>query len=1167
MPSPTVDPLEVQPVRKRQRHNLLDVSNKPIMPSRTSGRIRVKMEAAAAAEQHKQQVQQQQQLEQATTEQSKTTVGPPTKPQVVIKHRRRRRQKMNGESLGEIQIDVKRPNSVLVDTSIRALLTNFAFSQLSPENQKILVESLPLVDRPVSANDNESIELNPSSINNEFFNRACIEWRDRLAYGEFTNEHQTKLKAEQERDKSKIDPWKARNFENIWGIKTINKENLGKMLEKSAMEVKGRMEQDDFEIPEGYINEMWKTEEEMKQDQQMQDENEQLDDSEQPEDMKDEEDEDDEDDDEDDEEDDNEMMDQDAEEEVETTNLNTVMMPSPSQNPSVSTSVPTPPQTVTSTQPDMNDTPPRDSPSPPPMQISTSIKSLEPPLHQPVIAEATSSADDIPTILEMDSPEPSTSNFIADDDDDIASHVELSSDGMPTQWYHQQEHDYLKNIPEMEPESSGMDMEGVGDIIDDTAGIELIENDNAIESVMNDNFSSSPSPEPEPEHMHEQPQQQQHIITTPTVTRITNYDSELPQEIFHKNESQQVNASSAFSPNSGVLINNYMKQAQEEQAPVVVVNDPSSQYNQVVMQDDHNEAQYTDTYMMDEAEIDSGNAFHEEIRMTMPKNVKLVAFPSGVNYIKNDNYIIEETPTQHIPQQTTSTPTYRTNGANIQPLQNSYFVGGGNTFTYISDMGNKIETSEPTTRIVKQDSNSGQGQQMKQRIIYEISTEPKVSYEQPTHHVTYATPPQPEIFHKMVNHNGTTTIYTESAGPPQKKTIIQRKKPNDPYTVQVALQSVTNNNTIILRPIGNSTTQQIQPQQQKSIVHIHRAPQIMQTTSQPVQFFTTAPPQTYLKKQTVIIPQMAPTSAIKTQPKYTTVIRAPVAPQVINAQQPQQQITTQQLAPGTNSKIQRPIQKQKVIMSTSSLQQYRSFNNKPNAHGSRKQLHPQHIIRHAPSTTVIPTTTVIHHSMATEAKGNQIPVILPSNGPETFTHQIPVSQVVSASPTVVTINSAPTKNIFVRQNRPPQQIFQPQHNQQIFTTTQPTQATVLQQQPPQQLHSPQLLSQQLQAQQLQTQQMQPQQMQPQQMQPQQLQPQNLNQLQNQFSQNQQISLHPRMRTLNHQRPPPGSVNLERSYQICQAVIQNSPNRHQLNCHLKPPPTSLLGGNAMQQKKF
>lgn len=34
--------------------------------------------------------------------------------------------------------------------------------------------------------------------------------------------------------------------------------------------------------------------------------------------------------------------------------------------------------------------------------------------------------------------------------------------------------------------------------------------------------------------------------------------------------------------------------------------------------------------------------------------------------------------------------------------------------------------------------------------------------------------------------------------------------------------------------------------------------------------------------------------------------------------------------------------------------------------------------------------------------------------------------------------------------------------------------------------------------------------------------------------------------------PPGAVNLERSYQICQAVIQNSPNRHQLRCQLRPP---------------
>lgn len=171
-----------------------------------------------------------------------------------------------------------------------------------------------------------------------------------------------------------------------------------------------------------------------------------------------------------------------------------------------------------------------------------------------MIAEATSSADDVP-LIQLDSPE--NNNFIADDDDEVASHVELSSDGMPThQWYHhEQEHDYLKNIPEMEPESSGMDMDTVGDIVDDTAGIELIENDNA------QSFNIAP------------------------VTRISSYDAELPQEIFHKNDQQ--------------LLNNYVQQ----EDPVMVV-EQTPQYNQVVMsQEDANEPQYSN-FMMDESEID-----------------------------------------------------------------------------------------------------------------------------------------------------------------------------------------------------------------------------------------------------------------------------------------------------------------------------------------------------------------------------------------------------------------------------------------------------------------------------------------------------------------------------------------------------------------------------------
>ncbi|VEN55611.1 unnamed protein product [Callosobruchus maculatus] len=48
------------------------------------------------------------------------------------------------------------------------------------------------------------------------------------------------------------------------------------------------------------------------------------------------------------------------------------------------------------------------------------------------------------------------------------------------------------------------------------------------------------------------------------------------------------------------------------------------------------------------------------------------------------------------------------------------------------------------------------------------------------------------------------------------------------------------------------------------------------------------------------------------------------------------------------------------------------------------------------------------------------------------------------------------------------------------------------------------------------------------------------------------------------KPPPGAVNLERSYQICQAVIQNSPNRDQLRCQLKPPPSLLAAAQIAEQ---
>ena len=54
--------------------------------------------------------------------------------------------------------------------------------------------------------------LTTTSLNNEFFGRACESWRCRLGEGEFTHDNQIKLKVEAEKERTKLDPWKVKCF-------------------------------------------------------------------------------------------------------------------------------------------------------------------------------------------------------------------------------------------------------------------------------------------------------------------------------------------------------------------------------------------------------------------------------------------------------------------------------------------------------------------------------------------------------------------------------------------------------------------------------------------------------------------------------------------------------------------------------------------------------------------------------------------------------------------------------------------------------------------------------------------------------------------------------------------------------------------------------------------
>lgn len=114
-------------------------------------------------------------------------------------------------------IDLETPDSILVNTNLRALLNKHTFASLPPLYQYRLVQLLPPIDHVIGPE--YSVRLSASALSNEFFARSCQEWRERLAEGEFTPENQQKLKAEAEREHSKLDPWKIKYFEPVWGQK------------------------------------------------------------------------------------------------------------------------------------------------------------------------------------------------------------------------------------------------------------------------------------------------------------------------------------------------------------------------------------------------------------------------------------------------------------------------------------------------------------------------------------------------------------------------------------------------------------------------------------------------------------------------------------------------------------------------------------------------------------------------------------------------------------------------------------------------------------------------------------------------------------------------------------------------------------------------------------
>lgn len=122
------------------------------------------------------------------------------------------------------EIDVETPDSILVNTNLRALINKHTFSMLPPDCQQKLLKLLPEIDQQ-SCMDG-LLRVTSSALSNEFFTSAAQSWKERLAEGEFTPELRLRMRQEIEKEK-KVEHWKEHFFESFYG------EQSGLSLEES----------------------------------------------------------------------------------------------------------------------------------------------------------------------------------------------------------------------------------------------------------------------------------------------------------------------------------------------------------------------------------------------------------------------------------------------------------------------------------------------------------------------------------------------------------------------------------------------------------------------------------------------------------------------------------------------------------------------------------------------------------------------------------------------------------------------------------------------------------------------------------------------------------------------------------------------------------------------
>ena len=121
-------------------------------------------------------------------------------------------------------LDLETPASVLGRVDLRLLVNKATFAKLPPLYQFKLLQLLPEPDTVLDQAAG-TVHLKQSALNNEYFSKFIQEWSARLLGGECLPRAVAKVRAREERERMKLDPWKKKHFEPIWGTGLVPDDN------------------------------------------------------------------------------------------------------------------------------------------------------------------------------------------------------------------------------------------------------------------------------------------------------------------------------------------------------------------------------------------------------------------------------------------------------------------------------------------------------------------------------------------------------------------------------------------------------------------------------------------------------------------------------------------------------------------------------------------------------------------------------------------------------------------------------------------------------------------------------------------------------------------------------------------------------------------------------